>query len=70
MLNGERDTNSDRLRLINGKSGDQLAVFSIRDDDSNQYGSQTTGSVAYGYRLTRALRINASLGKSFREPTF
>ena len=52
------------------KRGDHLAVASVRDDDSSQYGSKTTGGFGYGYRLTRALRLNASAGTSFRAPTF
>ncbi len=68
-LGGERDTNS-VAASYQWKSGNQLAMASIRDDDSNQFGSQTTGSVAYGYHLTSALRINASFGTSFRAPTF
>jgi vitamin B12 transporter len=52
------------------KRGAQLATASIRNDDSSQYGNQTTGSVAYGYRLTGALRFSASAGTSFRAPAF
>ena len=66
---GERDTNS-IAASYQWKSGNQLAVISIRDDDSTQYGSQKTGGLAYGYHLTPAWRINASIGTSFRAPTF
>ena len=52
------------------KRGDHLAVASVRDDDSSQYGSKSTGGLGYGYRITRALRLNASVGTSFRAPTF
>ena len=48
----------------------QLASFSLRNDDSSQYGSTTTGAAAYGYRFTGALRASASFGTSFRAPTF
>ncbi len=68
-LQGERDTNS-FAAAYQWKSDNQLAVLSLRDDDSNQYGSQTTGSFAYGYRLAPTWRINASYGTSFRAPTF
>ncbi len=68
-LEGQRDTNS-FAAAYQWKTDKQLAVLSLRDDDSNQYGSQTTGSLAYGYRLTPAWRINASYGTSFRAPTF
>lgn len=68
-LGGERDTNS-IAGSYQWKSGNQLAVLSLRDDDSSQYGSQTTGGLAYGYHLTSALRANVSYGTSFRAPTF
>jgi len=68
-LDGERDTNS-FAASYQWKSDKQLAVLSLRDDDSNQYGSQTTGSIAYGYHLTPTWRANASYGTSFRAPTF
>ncbi|MBV8634535.1 MAG: TonB-dependent receptor, partial [Burkholderiaceae bacterium] len=68
-LEGKRDTNSFAV-AYQWKTEKQLAVLSLRDDDSNQYGSQTTGSIAYGYRLTPTWRVNASYGTSFRAPTF
>jgi len=66
---GDRNTNS-IAASYQWKSGNQLAMASIRDDDSTQYGSQTTGGLAYGYKLGSALRVNASVGTSFRAPTF
>jgi len=68
-LNGQRNTNA-IAATYQWKSEAQLAVFSLRNDDSNQYGSQTTGSVGYGYKLAPAWRVNASYGTSFRAPTF
>lgn len=68
-ITGQRNTNS-IAASYQWKSGNQLAVVSVRDDDSNQYGTKTTGNLAYGYHLTGALRVNASVGTSFRAPTF
>lgn len=68
-LEGERDTNS-LAASYQWKSDNQLAVLSLRDDDSNQYGKKTTGSLAYGYRFAPSWRVNASYGTSFRAPTF
>jgi vitamin B12 transporter len=68
-LIGQRITNS-AAASYQLKRGDQLASISIRDDNSSQYGSTTTGSAGYGYRLTSALRTNVSYGTSFRAPTF
>jgi vitamin B12 transporter len=52
------------------KRGAQLASVSVRNDDSSQFGSASTGAVAYGYRFSSALRASASAGTSFRAPTF
>ncbi|MFZ6734445.1 TonB-dependent receptor domain-containing protein [Undibacterium sp. Ji42W] len=68
-LNGKRTTNSFAASYVL-KQDAHLASASIRNDRSSQYGSNTTGSVAYGYRFTDALRVNASYGTSFRAPTF
>ena len=68
-LSGQRNTNA-VAATYQWKSEAQLAVFSLRNDDSDQYGSQTTGSVGYGYKVTSAWRVNASYGTSFRAPTF
>lgn len=68
-LNTGRDTNSAAVSY-SLKRGAHLASASARLDDSTQYGSKTTGGLGYGYRITRTLRANASLGTSFRAPTF
>lgn len=53
----------------NLKRDRHLATLSLRNDDSSQYGAKTTGAVGYGYRITSALRANASFGTSFHAPT-
>jgi len=68
-LNGKRSTNSLASSYVL-KQDAHLASASIRYDRSSVYGSNTNGSVAYGYRLTPDWRVNASLGTSFRAPTF
>jgi vitamin B12 transporter len=68
-LIGERTTNA-VAGSYQLKRGSHLATASLRNDDSSQYGSHTTGAVGYGYRITNALRANASAGTSFRAPTF
>lgn len=50
--------------------GSHLGSATVRHDDSSQFGGQTTGSLGYGYRLTEALRASASVGTSFRAPSF
>ena len=45
----------------------QLAA---RRDDNEQFGIQSTGSVAWGYALNDRLRLTASYGTAFKAPTF
>lgn len=71
----ESGLNRDRTNNAMGASyqlnrGNHLASIGLRNDDNSQFGSKVTGSVGYGYRLTSALRANASYGTSFRAPTF
>ncbi len=66
---GSRATNS-LAAVYQLKRGAHLASASVRNDDSTQYSSKTTGSLAYGYRLTDALRVNGSVGTSFRAPSY
>ena len=65
----ERSTTS-WAASYNMKRGDHLLAAAARNDDSTQYGSKSTGSLGYGYRITPGLRVNASYGTSFRAPTF
>ena len=68
-LNGTRTTNS-VAAAYQMKFGQHLGSVSVRNDNNDQFGSHTTGSLGYGYRITNALRVNASYGSSFRAPTF
>ncbi|MFZ6773272.1 TonB-dependent receptor domain-containing protein [Undibacterium sp. SXout7W] len=68
-LNGIRNTDSLAASYV-FKQEAHLASASVRYDRSSVYGSNTTGSIAYGYRLNDALRVNASYGNSFRAPSF
>ena len=51
-------------------AGAHALQASARHDDSTQFGSRTTGSIAYGYRLSPAWRASASVGSAFKAPTF
>ena len=64
-----RDTTSGALSYSLTR-GAHLASASTRIDDSTQYGSNVTGGLGYGYRVTPSLRLNVSAGTSFRAPTF
>ena len=52
------------------KRGANLATVAMRNDNISGYGSQTTGSAAYGYFFTEELRVNVNYGTGFRAPTF
>ncbi|KAF3996781.1 TonB-dependent receptor [Glaciimonas immobilis] len=68
-LSGDRTTNS-AAASYQLKRGAHLATISIRNDNSAQFGDHVTGSLGYGYRLSKDWRANASYGTSFRAPTF
>jgi len=42
----------------------------LRYDDNSQFGDKTTGSVAYGYRLSPNWRANIGYGTAFKAPSF
>ena len=42
----------------------------LRYDDSSQYGGKTTGAIAYGYRVSPALRLTAGYSTGFNAPSF
>ncbi len=42
----------------------------LRHDESTQFGGRTTGTIAYGYRISPEWRVNASYGTGFKPPTF
>ncbi|PSL12216.1 vitamin B12 transporter [Marinobacterium halophilum] len=50
--------------------GQHDLAFSLRRDDNEQFGVETTGSVAWGVELPRDLRLTASYGTAFNAPTF
>ena len=50
-----------------GKSAVQL---NARHDNNSQFGGKNTNSISYAYRPTEAYKIFASVGTSFKAPTF
>jgi vitamin B12 transporter len=44
--------------------------LSLRHDDNEQFGGETTGSIGWGYTLANDLRLTAGYGTAFRAPTF
>jgi len=73
---------TDAAFVVTARDTDSLfAVYQLRQDahalqvnarrdDSSQYGGQTTGAIAYGYRIAPAWRLTASYGTAFKAPSF
>jgi vitamin B12 transporter len=51
------------------RAGDHTLQLNLRRDDDSEFGVQNTGSVAYGYALSKTLQLTGSLGTAFRAPT-
>lgn len=66
----DKRTISSLLAGYHGIFGKHLAQVNVRYDNNSQFGTQDTGSISYGYRLTDAWKISATAGKSFKAPTF
>lgn len=71
------DTVFDRARrnvgvfaLWQGRYERQSLDLSARFDDSSQFDSATTGSVAWGLKLTPQMQLYSSIGQGFRAPNF
>lgn len=43
---------------------------SVRNDDNQQFGNHTTGSLGYGFAFGHGLRLTANAGTGFKAPTF
>lgn len=52
------------------KLGANTLAASVRQDDNEQFGQHTTGSVALGHQLDNGIKLRASYGTAFKAPTF
>jgi vitamin B12 transporter len=53
-----------------GRFGAHHLQASVRNDDNEQFGNHTTGSLGWGMDLGGGFRLNASYGTAFKAPTF
>jgi vitamin B12 transporter len=53
-----------------GKFGAQRLQASVRNDDTEQFGSHATGSLGWGMQFGDGFRLTASVGTAFKAPTF
>jgi vitamin B12 transporter len=67
-LNRSRITNS-VAAAYDLRRGSHLLDLSLRNDHS-VYSARTTGAAGYGYAFSKDLRATASVGTSFRAPTY
>jgi vitamin B12 transporter len=64
-----RDTNAVVGVLMLERGGHALQA-NLRHDDSSQYGGQTTGAIAWGFRFAPSWRVTAGYGTAFKAPPF
>jgi len=64
-----RDTNS-LTGVWQLQHAGHAVQLNLRHDHSNQYGSETTGALAWGWRFAPAWRVTASYGTAFKAPSF
>ena len=55
---------------LNGQAGAHHWQANLRHDSNSQFGSQTTGTAAYGFDINSVWRVGASYGTSFVAPNF
>ena len=65
----ERDTNAVTGVLQLQYEGHALQA-NLRHDQSDQYGGETTGAIAWGWRFAPEWRFTASYGTAFKPPSF
>jgi vitamin B12 transporter len=53
-----------------GGYGDHDIELSLRRDQNEQFGGNTTGAAAWGWRIAAPLRLVLSYGTAFKAPTF
>lgn len=51
------------------RAGPHTLQVNARRDDDSEFGGNSTGSLAYGYAISKTLRATASAGTAFRAPT-
>ncbi|KAF1716990.1 TonB-dependent vitamin B12 receptor [Pseudoxanthomonas yeongjuensis] len=53
-----------------GKFGAHQLQASVRNDDNEQFGNHSTGSIGWGMSLGNDFKLNATYGTGFKAPTF
>ncbi|HSJ30198.1 MAG TPA: TonB-dependent receptor [Longimicrobiales bacterium] len=67
----ETRTNTGWFAQLHGAPVDALSLtLGARIDDNEKFGTFRTGRAALSWRIATTLRVHASLGTAFKEPTF
>lgn len=66
----ERRTIDSFLAGWSGNVGSHRLQLNLRNDRNSQFGSETTGSAAYGYQIDAAWRARVALSTGFKAPSF
>jgi len=66
---GDRD-NTGVFVEYQGQFGAHSLQASVRNDDNEQFGNHTTGSLGYGFAFGNGFKLTASAGTGFKAPTF
>ncbi len=68
-----QDTSRDNVSAftqLGVEHGRLSASAGLRNDDSSDFGSQTSGSASLGWKLNDSFKLYASWGEGFKAPTF
>ena len=70
--NLEKDSRDNKAAFIQTQTHFDSSDLQIalRRDNNEEYGSNTTGNIAWGYNLPSDMRLIASYGTAFRAPSF
>ncbi len=66
----DRRTNKGVYGQMQSRFDNSDLLFSLRRDDNDTFGKYSTGNAAWGYALSKTLRLTASYGTAFKTPTF
>lgn len=70
---GSFDEDRENVGIWTGLDGRRDALSweaSLRADRDSQFGTELTGNLAGGWRVSESLRLSANLGRAFRAPSF
>ena len=64
-----RDNNAIYLNYVNALGAHQFGI-SLRSDDNQAFGTETTGNIAYSYQFANGLEASITAGTAYKAPSF